>query len=903
MRWLDFRCTWALVALFATACGGSSSTTDTGDPDPDPDGPTPETITQTMAGVDVEVTNNPLSIVIKNPDGSVVLESRIGGSAAPYGAAAFREVTEDPARQVFGNFVLSESDEASWGDVPYLELGTNNAQEITFSLSNGGTGSITAVADRTLQIKFSGPGNRSSVAFQCADGEAFMGFGGQAIDVDHRGHTFQSFVTEGGNGRLDGEEPYPDPFYIVGTRHQTSVAIPFFVSSEGYGILGDGVRNNIFSMCQENQDAWRYETWSGDMSFHVFVGDTPLSVLERHTELVGRPPVPPNFVFAPWTDAIRGSANVEAFMDLLRDNDVPVSAVWSEDWAGASGDGTNFFLDQNWAHDDVFYPDLPVLTDNLHDIGIKFLAYFSNFAFRTPATSPEYRSTHYDEGEANGYYFTDSDGDIYTQPAARLPFQTAYVDLYNPDAVDWMIGYMNEAMDDGVDGWMADYGEWVMLDMVNVQGIDPYEAHNRYPVEWKRVSERALGEREAMDNIERIAFHRSGFNGSQQFGHVVMWGGDQATSFETGDGLPSAIAVGINQGVSGLPFYGSDIAGYAEWRSNPDQVGVADGPCVSREVFFRWTSFGAFSPIMRTHHGRRATQNWTLYNVLFGPPGPPGGPQPEPPVNERCPALPAPDPSPGNESLIHWKRYSKLHTQLFPYQLENAREAAARGAPLMRAMALMFPNDMTTWSLTDQYMFGPDLLVAPVIEEGATSRQIYFPEGTWVPLEGGDPVVGPTTATVSAALEDIPVYARAGTVLSLLPSSVDTLVRKSDYASPSQDADVVYLEDVGSSREVWAYLGAGGEFTETDAGLSFTMTYDHDPSGAASVTVDGAAVTACNAETPVPPCGEVDVAQRVAVVLATANAAVAITDGSGEAARVTPAGGAGGRDLRVVIRW
>jgi len=894
-----------LALVVATGCGGSGgdSTTDGDDPVPDSNGPAPETIEHELAGVVVEITNNPARLRILDSDGAEILASQIGNGsgadAAPYGLAAFRTAEVVRMRQGLG-FMEIDEEAGDWEDVPWIDNIDASPSALSFSLSNGGTGRITAIADRTLQVQFESPGsNRSSVAFACRDDEAFMGFGGAAMDIDHRGHSFHHMVEESGNGRSETEE-VPEGFILLGTRHQTSVAIPFFVSNRGYGFLGDGVRRNYFSMCGEHERAWRYESWQPEMSFHIFVGPSPLDVLERHTNLVGRPPVPPNFAFAPWNDAIRGSDNVRQFVDFLRANDIPISAVWSEDWAGASGDGTNFFLDQNWAHDDVFYPDLSDLTGELHAAGVKFQAYFSNFAFDTPATNPDYQSTHFAEGDANGYLFKNAEGETYMQAAGRVPFQTGYVDLYNPNAVDWMIGFMNDALDAGVDGWMADYGEWVLLDMVNAHGMDPFEAHNRYPVEWMRVTERALGEREAEDGIERLAFHRSGFVGSQGFEHVVMWGGDQATSFEKPDGFPSALLVGINEGIAGLPFWGSDVGGYAEWSSTPDAPFTANGPCSTRELYFRWVEFGAFSPIMRTHHGRRATANWTLYNRIFGPPAAPGQEPAPHAVTDACPALPGP--LPDMESVNHWKRYAKLHTRLFPYQLENARVAAERGAPIMRALGLMFPDDLTAWSIGDQYMFGPDLLVAPVVDEGALSRDVYLPAGAWVPLLGGAPRAGPGTESVHAPLGEIPVFARAGTVLALLPPEVDTLVRKGEYGI-ALDPDVVYLEDVGDDREVWAYLGASGSFAESGTGLSFALAFDHAPTTGAFLSIDGATpLGSCGGE-PVPPCGDVDESGRTATARVTGNQTVALVDGSGEAAVLAPTGGDGQRSLRAVFYW
>jgi alpha-glucosidase (family GH31 glycosyl hydrolase) len=506
-------------------------------------------------------------------------------------------------------------------------------------------------------------------------------------------------------------------------------------------------------------------------------------VLARHAELDGKPPVPPPFVFAPWNDAVRGAANVRAVAQKLRQNHVPSSAIWTEDWAGGEASGDQYHLTYDWTVDRALYPDAEALADELHGAGFKWLGYFNTFA---PTDGDHFRPE---------YLIHHDDGTPYLFDSVQFGKQSSLVDLANPAAADWMAQAMRAALAIGFDGWMADYGEWMPVDLAGEA------AHQQYPVAWQKLNERVLGD-------DQIAFVRSGFTGSQAIAHQVVWAGDQSTDFDVGDGLPSVLPIELGLGVAGLPFVGSDVAGY---------MTTGGHPAATKELFFRWSVLGALSPLMRTHHGAAPDQNWRFDS--------------------------------DDETLAHWKRWATVHTQLHPLLLAAATEASRTGAPLVRQLALGFPDDAVAWGVADEYLLGPSLLVAPVLQMGQTARPVYLPAGHWVRLFGPPLVVeGPTQVMVDAPLGELPVFAPAGALLVLLPPTVETLTG----ALPE-------------TREVIAVLGADGRFDEGTR--SWTLTSSRAPSSGAAVTFNGAMVGAIGAG-------------RALDVTISGNGTLAIADGS-----------------------
>ena len=672
----------------------------------------------------------------------------------------------------FGAFKITEADATPWQGVATIaELivtkpsgatpeATFNARDATGAVvATGRLASITGGV--ALEITASGDHNRASIAFPCQPDEHFIGLGGQSFDVDHRGRSVPLWVSEDGITKKPGSERPPE-WIVFGSRHTTHTPMPIYLSSKGYALVLETPARAIFHLCSEADNVVRIESWEGRLKVRVFTGATPLVILDKLTAWLGRPRLPPDFTFAPWLDAVGGSAKVRAVAKKLRDEGVASSVIWTEDWRGGVGSGVDYTLEEDWRLDTKLYPDFTQLAKDLHGLGFKFLTYHNTFLSSTADVYPE--------AIAKGYWFHKRD-----ETGTKVPYRYlgptgdlfSLLDLTNPDGVTWAKSIYAEGFGLGADGWMADFAEWAPTDCELHDGSDPMLAHNPYPVWYQQLNRDIFDAATAKDGVERLFFVRSGWLGSQPLVDV-MWAGDQQTDFTEGDGLPSVIPMAIGLGVTGFPYFAHDIAGYMSAFTEPSD----------KELFFRWTSFGALSPVMRTHHGKSAGANWRWDSDA--------------------------------ETLAHFAFWARLHIRLFPYFRGLADQNRATGAPLMRALALHFPAEARAWTSKDSYLLGDRLLVAPIVTKGATARQVWLPEGAWWPLLGGAKRVagaGGVEVTVVAKMTEIPAFVPAGTVLVLLPDGVDTLTRIPGQTVPNQ-------VDAGDTRELWLYRGGASAWTD-----------------------------------------------------------------------------------------
>ncbi len=620
--------------------------------------------------------------------------------------------------------------------------------------------------------------NRATLSLDCSF-KHLAGFGAQSHDVDHMGQRVPLWVSEQGIGKVDTDE-LPDLWQIVGRRHTTHIPIPAGVTEQGIGFVLETTAYSVFDVCATDPDRLTVESWDGQIKLHVFFGQDPLDALRMLTDFVGRPALPAPWMLAPWNDQIFGSDAVLEFAQFLRDEGIASSAIWSEDWKGGEDVGDNYRLEPDWNFQDDLYTDYEGLTADLRDLGIMHQLYFNTFVVETADI--------FDEALAEQYVVLDDDGGpwLFAGPDAGFS-DTALVDLTNPDAVDWVKGYLHMLLERGARGWMADYGEWMPVTRAQLHsGDDPALWHNRYPVEWQRINQEVVDEAGLRDEV--VIYARSGHLFSQAVTQVV-WAGDQRTSFDVDDGLPTVIPIGLGLGASGYLFFAHDIAGY---QSNTN-------PPATKELFYRWTEFGAFSPVMRTHHGTHARFNHNLRS------------------DEETTAL--------------WKRYANLHTRLYPYLRAEAVRAAQGGVGLMLPLGVHFPDDDAVWPRLDEYMLGPALLVAPVIEDGARQRDVTLPAGRWAGLLTGEVLEGPGTFTVDAPLEEIPVFVRAGGIVPLTANQPLTLL-------PGVDG-IDGLESTEGDRVVYVGLGASGHFVE-ESGASYHLRGDGTGLGGLEVDAEGA---------------------------------------------------------------
>jgi alpha-glucosidase (family GH31 glycosyl hydrolase) len=425
------------------------------------------------------------------------------------------------------------------------------------------------------------------------------------------------------------------------------------------------------------------------------------------------------------------------------------------------------------------------------------------------------------------------------------------VDLTNPAARDWLLDYqLAAARELGIDGWMADFAEWLPVDAQLASGQTGWEFHNRYPLAWQKANRRALREAHANETSENepannwTFFARSGW-ASTDAGSAgiapLMWGGDQNTDWGYDDGFPTIVPIGAHLGMSGVAIFGSDIAGYNSLMTGH----------TGKELFFRWSATGAFHPLMRTHHGGDECENWHFDRDA--------------------------------ETLAHFGRYASIHSLLFPVFQRLLDDAMERGWPMVRHPFLVEPDSPALWT-GDHYSFflGDDILVAPVLHQDALSWTITLLGQGWWPLFGDGPIHTPidmseTSGTVAIAeidapITEVPVFVRPGTILPLLAEPVDSF-----YGS--DEPGVTDLDDVANKLRLALYPGTTGDLRlPAHAGVQADGSgwLDTEALDWSTATLNDAPLPDCATAAPAESC--VDAAAETARLVDVSNATFRIGD-------------------------
>jgi alpha-glucosidase len=562
------------------------------------------------------------------------------------------------------------------------------AGRLTVKLSSAGEGAL--AIDLTVLAQGA---DRVMLAWPSPASESFVGLGERYDRVRQDGRRVPAWVSEQGIGRS--EHPWL-PF--TGHVGDSYFPVPFLMSTQGHGVLVESFARSEFDVKVTGRpDRVGVTVWEPTVRLVLFDGPKPADVVRRLTARTGRPRRLPDWAFGTWLGVQGGPARVRQHLANVRGAGAPVDAIWAQDWTGARTSPLGYDVRYRWTPDEGLYPNLGGLIAELHASGVKFLTYFNTFL------EPEYPE--FARAASEGWLVRGKDGKPFTTFIST--FKAGILDLSHPGARAWMAGYLRRALALGIDGWMADFGEWLPWDAKIAAPEGAPRWHNRYPVEWARLNREAgLAERPGGDFV---IFARSGFAHS---GHHVdlVWGGDQNTSWKPDDGLPSVVPAGLSLGLSGLPLFHFDAGGYTSLVSFPR----------NEELFMRWIEAAAMSPTLRTHEGY-----WRQRNVQA-------------------------DSSP--KVLAHFAAMAKLHARLKPAIVAAAAEASATGLPIMRHLWLENPDDATALTIEDQWLLGPRWLAAPVLARKATARRVYLPRGRWKHWQSGEVRQGPAWHDVPAPM-------------------------------------------------------------------------------------------------------------------------------------------------------
>lgn len=498
--------------------------------------------------------------------------------------------------------------------------------------------------------------------------------------------------------------PDTDPLYA---------SIPFFIGfSDGkaYGVFLDNTFRSHFDLGHRGDGTVSWGADGGYLDTYFFAGPHLSTVVERYTELTGRMPMPPL-----WTlgyHQCRYSYETEAELlqvaHTLRERGLPCDALYLDIHYM---DGYRVFT----FHPRRF-PDPKRMTAQLRELGYRTVA-IVNPGVKVDADYPPFQ-----EGTERGFWAVRGDGTPYVGEV--WPGAAAFPDFTRPDVRTWWAGHHRFLFDMGIDGIWNDMNEpadfagpdkTLPLDVEFGPGDAPVlheEVHNVYGLLMAEATREAYA---AFRPGERpFIITRAGYAGIQR--HAVMWTGDNSSWWEH---LLMSVPMGLNMSLSGIPFVGADIGGF---------LGDCDG-----ELLARWTQLGAFMPLFRNHSilGSRRQEPYQ-----FGEP---------------------------YESIC--RRALTLRYQLIPYLYTLVQEAAAKGTPIIRPIVWEFPHDPQTARLSDQFMVGPFLLVAPVYVPAADHRAVYLPPGWWLNYWTGEKLEGGRSVLAPAPLDTIPLFLREGAVL------------------------------------------------------------------------------------------------------------------------------------------
>jgi alpha-D-xyloside xylohydrolase len=507
-------------------------------------------------------------------------------------------------------------------------------------------------------------------------------------------------------------------------QRNSEVSVPFALSSRGYGFLWNmpGVGRVELGA---NRTRWIADA-ARQIDYWVTTGPAPADIVSNYVRATGLPPMLPEWASGFWQSKLR-YRNQDELLEVAREykrRGLPLSVIVC--------DFFHWTRQGEWRFDPAEWPDPQAMVDELRELGAELLVSV------WPTVNPNGET--YAEMDRRGllvrnlaglplqfpFYDKGTDGHAFmrhydaTNPEARRYVWEKIVDGYRRYGIRafWLDACEPELLAEN-----AENARYFLGQGSEVQGVYPRE-HARGFFEELTAS----GE----DDV--VLLCRSAWAGSQRYGAAV-WSGDIDSTFEA---LAAQIPAGLNIGISGVPWWTTDIGGFKHGDPTTPYF---------RELVVRWFQFGAFCPLFRLHGVR----------------------DPGPLVGSDMTGAPNEAWSFGDEA------YSLIREQLFvrerlrPYVMEQMRAASATGLPPMRALFLEFPEEVPAWEVSDQFMLGPDVLVAPVTTLGARTRDVYLPTGaTWLDAWTGSPVAEGGWVTADAPLDRIPVYLREGGALNSL---------------------------------------------------------------------------------------------------------------------------------------
>ncbi len=538
-----------------------------------------------------------------------------------------------------------------------------------------------------------------------------------------------------------------DPNPHVDSYKSLYKSIPFFITLKQDGVFGlffDNTYRTFFDFGKESDDYYFFAADEGNLNYYFIGGDSMQDVVKGYTYLTGRAPLPQL-----WTLGYHQSRwgycceeDVRGIAENMRKHKIPCDAVHLDiDYMR----GYRVFT-----VDKEKFPDIRGLTEDMGRIGMRLVTIID------PGVKKDAGYAVYDEGVEKGYFAKTPEGEIYENVV--WPGAAVYPDFGREEVRKWWGENHRYLVENGIAGIWNDMNEPASFNGELPEDVVFFEeerktchseVHNVYGHNMARATYAGLKE---LTGKRPFVITRACYSGSQKY--TIGWTGDNQSLWAH---LQMAIPQLCNLGVSGMPYVGTDIGGF--------------GADTTKELLCRWIELGSLSPFCRNHcsFGNRVQEPWTF----------------------------------DEETTEIYRKYLKLRYALLPYLYDLFRQEEESGLPLMRPMVLQYEKDAETRNMNGQFMIGESLLAAPVVEQGATRKMVYLPEGDWYDYQSGEKLEGGRYVIRKAALEECPLFVKAGSIIPHYPEM--------DHVSKEKDKELI-LRVYPGEGEYLHYQDNGEDF-------------------------------------------------------------------------------------------
>jgi oligosaccharide 4-alpha-D-glucosyltransferase len=568
---------------------------------------------------------------------------------------------------------------------------------------------------------FDSTGHKGFV-FSLASDEMIFGGGERALPLNRRGYRFNL---------------YNNPWYGYGEgADNLNYSVPFITSSKGYGLFFDNPSKGFLDIGKTDKDVLEYGASSGEINVYVIFGNYQ-QILQSYYKLTGTQPLPPRWALGNLMSRFgyTSETQVKEILQKMKNENIPVDAIiFDLFWFGDSIQHTLGNLD--WINKKAWTDPKRMISDFKKD-GINTIL----------VTEPFFVETSKNYEASKKYLAVDSMG----KPYYLTDFYFGHgglVDIFRNDSKQWFWQFYKKQMQNGVEAWWGDLGEPEKHPSNLYHNLKDYgykrlfaadEVHNIYGHKWTKM----LYDYYAKEypNKRLFSLNRSGFAGSQHYS-IFPWTGDVSRSWS---GFRAQLPILLGMSMSGVPYVHSDAGGFAGGEGD-------------NELYVRWLQFAAFTPVFRPH----GTALYEKDTVAFSFPSEP--------------------------ALIAepYKTYAKnavsFRYMMLPYNYSIAYQQTSSGKPLMSPLYYYYANDTSAAKIEDEYMWGENLLVTPVLEKGAKDRNLYLPKGKWLNIFSNIAYDGGRWITIPVDLNTSPVFMKEG---AFVPT-VSRIKNVSEYLSNGQ---------------------------------------------------------------------------------------------------------------------